>query len=660
MTAKDLTLEEKLTLLTGDGNWRLERAGGKLPEVFFSDGPCGLRTVRSEDGRALKATAFPTPSALASSWNRALAREMGELLGEEAVERDVDVLLAPGVNIKRTPFNGRNFEYFSEDPYLAGELAYEYVLGLQSKGVGTSVKHFAANNREYDRFYQTSELDDRTLHEIYLPAFARAVEAKPWTVMCAYNLLNGVYCSEHKKLLDTILRKELGFDGVILSDWGAVVDRAKALKATLDLEMPHSDGSFGRLKEAYERGEITDGEIDASVDRLLALAEKAQSARPLRKVLHTKAERHEAAVRIAAEAAVLLKNEGNVLPLNDGDRVFVCGKKAKTGVFGGGGSSCVDSDFTPVPLGELLLRENGTLGVCGREIGFHDWGDLYGLFGLREGIALAADADKAIVVVGCDADTDCEGCDRTSLKLNPVEEDLIRRIAAAAPKTVVVVYGGSAVDMSGWIGEVDAVLYANFNGEGGNEALAKLLTGRENPSGKLQETFPIEPIVADRGNGFTDIYSEGVFVGYRGYDAMSRAVLFPFGHGLSYSEFVYSDLSVAPREGGFEVSLTVENVSARAGKEVVQLYAGQKFPLISRPPRELKGFEKVSLAAGERKKVTFVLPLRALAYWSPALDGWRTEEGIYTLSVGSSSRDLRLTAEFRVELPDAPSTRFPK
>lgn len=658
MKAKDLTIDEKLTLLTGDGNWRLERLGGKLPELFFSDGPCGLRTVR-EGEHALKATAFPTPSALASTWNRALAREMGELLGEEAIEREVDVLLAPGVNIKRTPCNGRNFEYFSEDPYLAGELAYEYILGVQSKGVGTSVKHFAANNREYDRFYQSSEVDDRTLHEIYLAAFARAAEAKPWTVMCAYNLLNGVYCSEHKKLLKTILREELGFDGVILSDWGAVVDRAKALKATLDLEMPHSDAAFARLKEAYARGEITDEEIDASVDRLLALVEKAQKARPLRKVLHTASERHEAAVRIAAEAAVLLKNDG-ALPLREGERVFVCGKKAKTGVFGGGGSSCVDSDFSPAPLEELLRKEDPSLAVDGREICFHDWGELHGLFGLREGIVLARNADKAIVVVGCDADTDCEGCDRMQLTLSPVEEDLIRNIAAVNRQTVVVVYGGSAVDMSGWIDCVNAVLYVNFNGEGGNEALAKLLTGAENPSGKLQESFPLVPIASVRGNAFTDVYSEGVFVGYRGYDAAGSSVLFPFGHGLSYSQFVYSDLTVHPLKEGFEVSLKVKNVSGRAGKEVVQLYAGQKFPLISRPVRELKGFEKICLAPGEQTRVVFPLSLRALAYWSPALDGWRTEEGEYTLSVGSSSRDLRLAADVWVHVPDAPSTRAPK
>lgn len=656
MTHSDLTLDEKLTLLTGDGNWRLERLGGKLPEVFFSDGPCGLRTVK-EGEHALKATAFPTPSALASTWSRALAREMGELLGEEAAERDVDVLLAPAVNIKRTPLNGRNFEYFSEDPYLAGELAYEYVSGVQSKGVGTSVKHFAANNREYDRFYQSSELDDRTLHEIYLPAFARALEAKPWTVMCAYNLLNGVYCSEHKKLLDTILRGELGFEGVIVSDWGAVVDRAKSLKATLDLEMPHADGSFAVLKEAYARGFLTEEEIDASVDRLLALAEKAQKARPLRVVSHTKEERHEAAVRIAAEGAVLLKN-GGALPLKDGERVLVCGKKAKTGVYGGGGSSCVDSAFAPLPLDGLLQKENGTLDVRYCEGYFNDWGNLHGLFGLRAAAAEAERADKAIVVVGCDANTDCEGCDRTDLKLNPVAEDFIRAIAAAAKETVVVVYGGSAIDMSGWIDSVNAVLYTNFNGEGGTEALAKLLTGRENPSGKLQETFASELLAPSRGNGYADVYSEGVFVGYRGYDARSLGVQFPFGHGLSYSEFVYSDLTVRPAGEDFEVLVSVRNTSERAGKEVVQLYVGQKHPLVSRPPRELKGFEKISLAAGEEKRVKFTLTRRAFAYWSSALEGFRTEGGDYTVYIGSSSRDLRLCADVFVPSgKDDPSMR---
>lgn len=637
-----LTLDEKFALLVGDGLWHTNSCGGKLPALKMSDGPHGLRTVPEGEEHALKATAFPTLSCLASTWNRELAKRMGELIAEEAIERDVDILLAPGVNLKRTPLNGRNFEYLSEDPFLAGELAKCYIEGVQSRGVGASLKHFAVNSREYDRFYTSSEADERTLHEFYLSPFRRALEAKPWTVMCSYNLLNGVYCSEHRKLLHDILREEFGFGGVILSDWGAVVDRAKSLKATLDLEMPENPASVQVLKEAYERGYLTEEEIDESVGRILALLDTVKRTRGLRKITHSKEERHRAAVGIAAEGAVLLRRGS--LPIRGG-KVLVLGRKAKTGVIGGGGSSRVDTVYVQEDLSSLLQKEEPAIRAELYEACFGD-GSLNGFFGLREAIALAEEADSVVVVVGCDEKTDAEGTDRMSLRLTPAEEDFLLKITAANPRTAVVVYGGSAVDMRAWFSCADSVLYTNFNGEGGNEALAKLLTGRINPSGRLQESFPVSAEYALKSASH-DVCREGVFVGYRDE---TREFSFPFGYGLSYSEFAYSDLRIEREGNCFRVRVCVENVSDTAGAEVVQLYVGQRHPLVSRPPLELKGFEKLFLGAGEKGKAEFLLSEEDFAYFSPALGTWRTEDGSYTVMIGRSARDIVLKETVRIVL----------
>ncbi len=662
MELKDLTLDEKLTLLTGKDCWHIDGLNGKLPEISMSDGPHGMRTM-TKDWQTLPATAFPTLSAVGSTWNEELAREMGELIAEEAIERNVDILLAPGVNIKRTPLCGRNFEYFSEDPCLAGELGKAYIEGVQEKGIGTSLKHFAANNREYDRLYQSSEVDERTLREIYFPAFERALQADPWTVMCSYNLVNGVYASEHKKLLNDILRGQFGFKGLIVSDWEAVVNRAKALKASLDLQMPDNAQSFTVLKEAYARGYITDEEIDASVSRILDLINKTQANKGKRVVTHTKEERHAAAVKIAAEGAVLLKNENGVLPFKSGERVYVGGKYAEQGVIGGGGSSYVTCEYKRKNLSDLIMEENPAVTAEYHQGYFCDEGARHGFYNVRKSIALAEQADKAVVVVGFDEHTDCEGTDRTTLKLSPIAVDFILKIARANPRTVVVVYGGSAVDMSDWIGEVSAVLYVNFNGEGGNEAIAKLLTGSENPSGKLQETFPLcledTPTQSERGDGYSDRYFERIFVGYRYYDNEGAEVLFPFGHGLSYSSFEYGNLNVQEKNGQYALSFTVKNTSDVDGKEIWQVYTGAKRSLVERPPRELKAFGKVFLKAGEQKTIAVTLTLRDFAYWSTAIDGWRTENGKYTVFVGGSSRDLPLRKEISICLPqdEQPSQR---
>lgn len=656
VTLKSLTIDEKLTLLTGKDCWRLEDLG-KLPKLFLSDGPHGVRKMEGDE--TVRATAFPTLSALGSTWNTSLAREMGELIAEEAIERGVDVVLAPGVNIKRTPLCGRNFEYFSEDPCLAGNLAYEYIDGVQSKGIGTSLKHFAANNREYDRLYQSSEVDERTLYEIYFPAFERALKAKPWTVMCSYNLLNGVFASENKKLLDTVLRRKFGFDGVIVSDWDSVVDRAKALKATLDLQMPHTDEAFKVLKAAYESGYITEEEIDASVTRILDLMQKVEANRAKRVISHDKAERHAAAVRIAEEAAVLLKNDG-ALPLKSGERVYVGGRMAETGTYGGGGSSAVWSDYKAENLADLIHKENGKISTRYHGAYFCDDGARHGFFNLRGAIQLAEESDKAVIAVGFDNRTDSEGTDRTSIKLSPVAVDFIKTVAAANPNTVVIVYGGSAVDMSEWIDCVSAVLYANFNGEGGNEALARILTGKVSPSGKLQESFPLSYEESTRGNGYSETYTERVFVGYRGYDYRGEEVLFPFGYGLSYAEFEYGDLVLTKgKDNTVKVDFTLKNISTTDGAEVYEVYVGARHSFVERPLRELKAFGKVFLKAGEKKKISLTLVPRDFAYYSTALDGWRVEDGKYTVSVGGSSRNLPLKGEVALSVPyeEQPSQR---
>lgn len=651
---KDLTLEEKLRLLAGRDTWRLSNANGKLPDVFLSDGPNGLRMhdVNDENLATFKATAMPNLSLIANSWDEELAFLDGATIADDCIEKGADVLLAPGVNIKRTPLCGRNFEYFSEDPYLTGKLAKAYIEGVQSKGVGTSLKHYCGNNREYDRFFQSNEIDERTLREIYLPAFETAVTAKPWTVMCSYNPVNGVWTSESKWLLNDVLREEFGFDGLIMSDWGAVHNSARAIKATLDLEMPYRKAAYPQLKEAYEKGFLTEAEIDERVQKIFELMEKVTTAE--KKVTTTQEERRENAAKIAREGMVLLKNEDNILPLKP-CKIMTAGPFCRQTAYGGGGSALVVSDYKQNPLHEELQARLGETADCFIASGFVNTLDQ--IYNGCDPYLNASHSDVAILCVGTGEKREMEASDRYSLRLPPVQEDLILNTAKYNPNVVVVLNAGSAIDMSAWIDKVKAVLWAGFSGEGGATAIADILTGKVCPSGKLSETFPTSventPTGMNRGNGFVERYTEGVFVGYRWYDSYEKEVLFPFGYGLSYANFEYSDLKIEKRgETDYEVSYTVKNLSNVDAKEISQVYVRDVISRVSRPVKELKGFAKTNLKAGESKRVTIKLDFRSFAFYSTPMKKWHVENGDFEILVGASSRDIRLKKIISINLPD--------
>ncbi len=651
---KSLTLEEKLRMLAGKNSWQLSNANGKLPDVFLSDGPSGLRMhdLKDENRAVISATAMPTLSVVANGWDVELARLDGATIADDCIENGADVLLAPGVNIKRTPLCGRNFEYFSEDPFLSGTLAKAYIEGVQNKGVGTSLKHFCANNREYERFCQSSDVDERTLREIYLPAFEIATQAQPWTVMCAYNPINGVYASENKWLLNDVLREEFGFNGVIVSDWGAVHNSWKAAKATIDLEMPYRDAAYPELKKAYDDGLLAEKEIDERVAKLLELIEKVETAQ--KTVETTKEERHERAVKIAKECMVLLKNDDNILPLQGG-RIAFTGYYERTPALGGSGSSFVKTNYVQQRLLDEVQTRLGDKAEC-----FKPLGDTNGLLyvwrigGIAEG---ARSSDVCVVCVGTDNRTEGEGYDRDTLRLSSTQENIILAAAEGNENVVVVLHAGSAIDMSPWIDKVKAVLFAGYAGEGCQEAIADILVGNACPCGKLTETFPLSledtPTGAYPGNGFVDSYNEGIFVGYRWYDKKKKDVLFPFGHGLSYADFEYSDLKIEKNgETDYEVSFSIKNVSGVDGKEISQVYVRDVFSMVTRPVKELKGFAKTTLKAGESKRVSVKLDYRSFAYYNISLKKWYVENGEFEILVGASSRDIRLKDSITINLPD--------
>lgn len=651
---KDFSLEEKLSFLSGKNTWQLETAGGKLPCVWLSDGPNGLRKVEKQGDKevTVKATAMPNLSVLANTWNRELAYLDGQTIADDCVEHDVDVLLAPGVNIKRTPLCGRNFEYFSEDPYLAGELAKSYIDGVQDKHVGVSVKHFCANNREYDRLHQTSEVDERALHEIYLSAFERAMDAKPWTVMCSYNPVNGIYASENKWLLKDILRGELGFDGLIMSDWGAVAHSGRAVKATLDLRMPGWGEIPEELKKSAESGFVSKEEIDYCAQNVLDLIAKKEDADAKKKVEFTVEKRHENAVEIAKEGIVLLKNEDNVLPLQKGESVALSGRQMNHPPFGGGGSANVQTNFVFPCITDLLKEKLGE-GVYDAG-GFATWSSVE-IWNIKRAYQRAYETDKVVLFVA--PPIECEGGDKDRIRLPQPEEEIIRNFAKYNENVIVCLYAGGAVDMSAWIDCVKGVVLVGFAGEGVSEALVSVLTGETNPSGKLAETFPLcledSYCGEERGNGMVEWYDDGIFVGYRHYDRFGLDVLFPFGHGLSYSQFEYSDLKIEKKgDTDFEVSYNVTNRSDRDGKEISQVYVKDVFCTVSRAERELKGFSKDLIRAGETKRVKVDLHFRSFAFYSMPLRKWHVENGWFEILIGASERDIRLKGKVKIELPE--------
>uniref|UniRef100_A0A540VKI8 Glycosyl hydrolase n=2 Tax=Litorilinea aerophila TaxID=1204385 RepID=A0A540VKI8_9CHLR len=654
-----MTLEEKAALCTGASAWTttaVERLG--IPAMLLSDGPHGVRRVPDVHALAapsLPATCFPTAAALAATWDPQLLYTMGEALAAEARALGVDVLLGPGVNIKRSPLGGRNFEYFSEDPYLAGVLASSLIQGIQSQGVGTSLKHYAVNNQEHERLRINAVVDERTLREIYLPAFERAVkEARPWTVMCAYNKVNGIYCSENARLLTQILKGEWGFDGVVVSDWGAVHDRVRALEAGLDLEMPGPKPHRTQaVVDAVRSGALDEAVLDEAVRRILAAVERA-AATPKETETFDVDAHHALARRVAAAGMVLLKNDG-ILPLQKGQCLAVIGRAAREPHFQGGGSSHINPTRVDIPLDELA-RLAGEGDLTYRE--GYPADDSFQQELIDEAVAAAAEADVALIFAALPASKESEGYDRTDLDLTRQQVALIQAVSAVQPRTVVVLNSGSAIDMQAWIDGVAAVVQAWLMGQAGGGAIADVLYGVVNPSGRLAETFPMRledtpAFLHFPGENGEVRYGEGLYVGYRYYDARQIPVLFPFGHGLSYTTFEYSHArpsSPTFREvDGVDVLVEITNTGQRAGAEVVQVYVRPHQARLARPPKELKGFAKVELAPGETRTVTIHLDERAFAYFDPAYGRWVAEGGQYDLLIGASSADIRAQVTVTLE-----------
>ncbi len=650
----NLTLEEKIELLTGADNWRTSSSNGKLRQVFMSDGPNGLR-MQNADGSTKKATAMPNLSVVAQTWDEELAYLDGETIANDCIDNGADVLLAPGVNVKRTPLNGRNFEYLSEDPYLAGVMARAYIRGVQSKGVGTSLKHYCANNREVYRFTQTSEVDERALHEIYLKPFEIATQAEPWTVMCSYNPVNGVYASENRKLLKDTLRDKFGYKGLIVSDWGAVHEPYKSLRATLDLCMPHNGDYAQNVKTALENGYISMKDIDFCVQNVLNLIETVENAE--KTVNYTKEERHANALKIAEGGMVLLKNEDEILPLKDGKKYLVAGYLAKNPLLGGGGSAFVQTDYPVSPLCDLLKDAMPDSDFEFSSVPVQAWEmpNELDLQRAKYNYLIAREKDAVILYVGDPNESECY--DRSSIRLHPGYERLIKEVARYNENVIVLLNVGSAVDMSEWIDDVKAVLLVGYAGEAINEAAAAILSGKTNPSGKLAETFPLcleDTYTGDEvGDGFVEWYSDGVFVGYRHYDRYGIDVLFPFGYGLSYSKFKYDNLKIEKKgDAEYEVSYDITNVSDTDGAEVSQIYVKDIFSMVVRPEKELRAFNKSVIKAGETKRITVKLGYDAFAYYSTVYDAWHVENGPFEIWVGASSADIRLKGTVEVELPD--------
>ena len=653
-----MTLEEKAALCTGESTWTttpVERLG--IPAMIVSDGPHGVRRVPNANAisqQSLPATCFPTASGLAATWDVGLVEQMGQALAEECIALDVDVLLGPGANMKRTPLNGRNFEYFSEDPYLAGEMAVALISGVQSKGVGTSLKHFAANNQEFQRFTINAEVGERALREIYLPAFEKAVKkARPFTVMCAYNKLNGEHCSQNHRLLTEILRNEWGFEGLVVSDWGAVHDRAAALQAGLDLEMPGpKPGRVASVIAAVRNGTLAESVLDDSVRRILRIvfmaADTPKGANGAKGSPFNVDAHHALARQIASEGMVLLKNDG-ILPLQNPQHIAVIGHAAQAAHFQGGGSSHINATRVDVPFVELqkLAGEAELMYAPG-----YPADDSFQQPLIDEAVAAARVADVALLYVALPTYKESEGYDRPDLDVTRQQVALIKAVAAAQPHTVVILNNGAPLAMSEWIDDVNAVLEAWMMGQAGGGAIADVLYGKVNPSGKLAETYALKLTdtpahINYPGELGTVHYGEGIYIGYRYYDAKGVPVLFPFGYGLSYTRFAYSNPTVSAHEfmdvDGVTVSVDVTNTGKAAGKEVVQVYVSDRVAQLARPPKELKGFAKVALQPGETKTVTIALDFRAFAYYHPTYKQWVAEDGAFDILIGSSSADIRCT-----------------
>ena len=654
-----LSLEQKCALLSGKNTWQTQDYPKQgVPAIWLSDGPNGLRKQAGAADHlglnpSVPATCFPTAATMANSWDPALGEEVGRALGEETAANRVNVLLGPGLNVKRSPLCGRSFEYFSEDPYLSGKMAAAYVRGIQANGVAACPKHFAANSQELRRMASNSVLDERTLRELYLTAFEIVVkEASPKTIMSAYNKVNDTYANESKHLLVDILRKEWGFDGAIVTDWGGSNDHVEGVKNGSTLEMPSPGlGGARKLLKAVAEGSLTEQEIDLRVDELLDLVLSTTAAMEKAPRKFDEKAHHELAQRAAAESIVLLKNEGGILPLKHGKKVALIGDFALTPRYQGAGSSMVN----PTRVDSLKdAMESAELDMVGYCAGYERSGKPNKAY-LDEAVSQAKMADVVILCIGLDESSESEGLDRTHIGIPAVQKQLLDAVTAANPNVVAVVSAGSVIETD-WVEQCKAVVHGYLGGQAGAGAMLEVLIGWQNPCGKLAETIPLryEDTPAARyfpGRKQNAEYREGLYVGYRYYETANKAVRYPFGYGLSYTTFAYSDLKVNVEK----ITFTLTNTGSVAGSEIAQLYVAKPDAAVFRPAKELKGFAKVFLKAGESKTVTIPLDDKTFRYWNVATDRWEVEGGSYQLLVGASVQDIRLTAEIALPGTGAPA-----
>jgi beta-glucosidase len=660
-----LTLEEKTVLLTGGGALKTaenQRLG--IPKLEMSDGPHGIRRLLKHPNPIHEQecnivggdVCFATASAMGSTWNKELIYETGQAIAADCKEEGVQMLLAPGVNMKRTPLCGRNFEYFSEDPVLSGELGAEFIKGVQNAGVATSLKHFAVNNQEIERSSISVEVDERTLREYYLKPFEIAVEkGKPRSVMCAYNKLGGIWCSENRWLLKDLLREEWGYDGLVVSDWHAVHSPAKALAAGLELQMPKNEKITECLMEGIEKGIITEEDIDAALERYLTFLFDVLKNNKKQDIYDRK-KQHAIAKKGALEGITLLKNEQGILPVLQGKykKIAVFGTFAEDTVIMGGGSSRVTVENESIEKPIDYIRQYAPSDM---EIIYEPLYDKVtsGMEMFRTIRRVAKEIDLAIIFAANEQEYETEGIDRNRLTFSDYINDSINEISKYCPNTVVVMQTGACTAPQGWKDSVKGIIQMGYVGEAGGSAIAEILFGIENPCGKLSETF-VTSVRTDLdypGDGRKVWYKEGMFVGYRYYDKYPEDVWYPFGHGLSYTQFKYSDLVVTPEKSKtpnqkVTVKCKVKNIGDRSGKEIIQLYLKQNDSIVMKPLKELKAFDKVLLQAGEEKEITFILETEAFSYYNTYLNSWHVESGEYQIMIGASATDLRLVADYHI------------
>ena len=653
MDISKLNKIQKVKLVMGADFWSNDTADGSLYKFVLSDGPVGLRQPldksNPEQKEVIKSVAYPSTQVLSQTWNCDLAKLLGKSIGNDCIEQKVDIVLGPGVNIKRLPTNGRNFEYYSEDPYLAGTLAKKYIEGVQEMHVGTCIKHFCCNNSEFSRHWASMEVDERTLHEIYLKAFEIAMEAKPWTVMCSYNLVNGRRMSENNKLYN-VLRNNFKFDGLIMSDWDAVKDSEASLNAGLNLEMPYNENHHNLMMKKAQENILDERKLDESAVKVIELAEKCEKESKLRKMDMSINERRNVALKIAEEGIVLLKNENNVLPLKHEKKIFVTGDPTSR-YYCGGGSSQVCPELPFISLEEALKAECDDVQYY--ESIWEKLGHLAHVGNAKKALEYSAQAEYTILAVGDSANLEFECADREGIKLSKEEEILINDFAKVAKHLIIVVEAGSAIDMSSWIDKVEAVVYMGYGGELGHKALANILVGKINPSGRLSETFPLKledsPAMKSYHDSSVMKYDEGLNIGYRYYETFNVPVLFSFGYGLSYSKFEYSNLKIEQIKDVYKVSFDIENETEIDGAEVCQLYIREVVKEVYRPDYELKGYEKIFIKAHEKKKVIIELKRKDFAYYSTYYDEYHVKPGAFDILIGKNSHDIILKERIIVD-----------